>query len=153
MSDRFGAYSVSAAIKAGLDLEKPGPTGFGGSILNHALESNDLKQTDVDNRARTVLKLVKKSGRTGTPENAGERANDNEETSRISWKVAGEAMVPIKFEDCVLLLKKEKKVLLIGQHALQSVHRGGGSSPMVPYYASIPLDAIEAKVSSKSNIS
>ena len=48
MSDWSGTYSSSEAIKAGLDLEMPGPPIMRGPSLERDVVSGKLKQSEVD---------------------------------------------------------------------------------------------------------
>jgi len=54
---RFGTYSTSEALNAGLDLEMPGPPRWRTPLLlNHSLTSQKLTLNTIDERAGTVLK-------------------------------------------------------------------------------------------------
>lgn len=54
MSDWTGTYSTVEAIKAGLDLEMPGPSVVRGAAVQRALTSQKLTVEDLDARVRNV---------------------------------------------------------------------------------------------------
>jgi len=107
---RYGTYSTSRALNAGLDLEMPGPTRWRGQLLTHALMSNKVAQHILDERVREVLKLVHRATQTGMPERAPERSRDVPETADLLRKIAVESIVLLKNERCVLPLNKTKTV-------------------------------------------
>jgi beta-glucosidase len=107
---RYGTYSTSRAINAGLDLEMPGPTRWRGQLLTHALMSNKITQHTVDERVREVLKLVRHATNTGIPEHAPEKSRDVPETADLLRRIAGESIVLLKNEKNVLPLNRAKTV-------------------------------------------
>lgn len=109
---RYGTYSTSAAVNAGLDLEMPGPSRQRGSGLSHALAANKVKYHVLDQRVRTVLNFIKRAMASGIPENAVEKAGDTLKTSRFLRKVAA---------DSIVLLKNEKRVLPLSSGDRKSV--------------------------------
>lgn len=110
MRHRFGTYSSSEAMNAGLDLEMPGPSHWRGVLLQHALSSNKVTQKTLDQRARAVLNLVRRCAASKIPEQAKEMTNDTPETSALLRKVASNAIVLMKNENSILPLKKDKSV-------------------------------------------
>src|ERR1700761_9625691 len=113
MHFRYGTYSTSEAVNAGLDLEMPGPSRWRGAILGHALKSNKLSEFTLDNRARQMLKLVDRCSRSGVPENAKEGTLNTPKTAALLRKLAGESLVLMKNDKSVLPLKKDKSVRLM----------------------------------------
>ncbi len=107
---RYGTYSASDAINAGLDLEMPGPARWRGQLLSHMLISNKISQHTLDQRVREVLKLVNRVSKTGVPENAPEGSRDVPETAELLRKLAGESIVLLKNENGSLPFKKDKTV-------------------------------------------
>lgn len=68
MSDWFGVYSVAEPIKAGLDLEMPGPDKWRTrQHMSRSVHSRTFTADDIKSRARKVLELVQKCAR-GAPE-------------------------------------------------------------------------------------
>ncbi len=110
MSDWYGTYSVAPAANAGLDIEMPGPPRFRGEAFKFMIETDNVKPHVLDERARNVLKLVKKAAASGIPENAPETTGDTPETAALLRRLGVEGTVLLKNENDVLPLKKDKKV-------------------------------------------
>lgn len=107
---RFGTYSCSESINAGLDLEMPAPSRWRGPLLQHALAANKITRKTLTQRARAVLGLVNRCAASKIPHNANEGTNDTPETSALLRKVAGDTIVLMKNENRILPLKKDKSV-------------------------------------------
>ncbi|EXJ90576.1 beta-glucosidase [Capronia coronata CBS 617.96] len=146
MSDWFGTYSTSESIKAGLDLEMPGPSYIRGKLVGMALGCGKLGEHEVDDRAREVLKLVKKAEPLGIPENAPEGTVDTPETSALLRELSSSGIVLMKNDGSILPFSKEKTTAVIGPNAAYAAYCGGGSASLLPYYAVSPLDGIRAQV-------
>lgn len=145
-SDWYGTYSTSLAVKAGLDVEMPGSSIWRGNLLDSALGSRDISINDIENRARAMIKLVKKAMvESGIPENAPEGKNDNEQTSRLLRDLAAESIVLLKNEDDILPLAKDKLTAVIGPNGKTTAYSGGGSASLLPYYKVTPFDGISSK--------
>ncbi|KAJ9607782.1 beta-glucosidase [Cladophialophora chaetospira] len=146
MSDWFGTYSTTEAIKAGLDLEMPGPSYIRGHLVNQALGCGKLLVPDVDERVREVLKLVKKTQALGIPENAPETTIDSPETSAFLRSLSSNGLVLLKNNHNILPLNKKKTTAVIGPNAAYASYCGGGSASLLPYYAVSPLDGIRKQM-------
>ncbi|KAJ9656699.1 beta-glucosidase [Coniosporium apollinis] len=145
MSDWFGTYTTADAIRAGLDLEMPGPSYIRGELVKQALGARKLLPHDIDACVRNVLNLVKKVEPLGIPENAPETTVDSPETAQLLRNVAGSGIVLMKNEHHVLPFSKEKSVAVIGPNAAFAAYCGGGSASLLPYYAITPLAGIKKK--------
>lgn len=108
--DRYGTYSTSEAMNAGLDLEMPGPSRWRGQLVTHALMANKISKQTLDARVREVLRLVSRVAKTGVPGNAPEGSRDTPETSALLRKIGGESIVLLKNENKALPLDKAKTV-------------------------------------------
>ncbi|CAM1501172.1 Fc.00g103340.m01.CDS01 [Cosmosporella sp. VM-42] len=148
MSDWFGTYSTTEAAKAGLDLEMPGPTRFRGENLKFNTSTGKVWGHVIDQRAREVLKFVKKCAASGVKENGPEGKNDTPETAALLRKIGNESIVLLKNDNNVLPLAKEKRTLVIGPNAKVSTYHGGGSASLLAYYAVTPYDGISEKLES-----
>ncbi|KAK5939464.1 beta-glucosidase [Knufia obscura] len=143
MSDWFGTYSSTESVKAGLDLEMPGPSYVRGKLINQALGCGKLREYDVDNCVREVLKLVKKVLPLGIPENAPEHTVDSPETAALLRQISSNSIVLMKNDKNVLPFKKEKATAVIGPNADFAAFSGGGSASLLPYYAITPLQGVK----------
>ena len=83
MSDWTGTYSTVQAMKAGLDIEMPGPSTMRGAAIQRALTSEKLFEVDVDDRVRYVLKLVKRAQESGIPFDGPEEVVDTPELRNV----------------------------------------------------------------------
>ena len=147
-SSRFGVYSSSESIKAGLDLEMPGPTYVRGAQVDLALRCGKLLIHHVDARVREVLKLVKKVLPLGIPEDAPERTIDSPETAALLRRIASDAIVLMKNEKSILPFSKERTTAVIGPNGAFAAYCGGGSAALPAYYTVTPLEGVRAKVPS-----
>jgi beta-glucosidase len=144
VSDWFGTYSTSEAVNAGQDLEMPGPTRWRGETLVHAVTSNKVKRSKLDERVRNVLKLVKHSiENTSIPPNAPETQLQNEKNTRLLREAAAESVVLLKNNKNILPLDPMKRVAVIGPNADVSTYCGGGSASLRAYNTVSPLDGIK----------
>ncbi|KAF5633844.1 beta-glucosidase [Fusarium tjaetaba] len=144
VSDWFGTYSTTEAINAGQDLEMPGPTRWRGETLVHAVTSNKIKRSTLDERVRNILKLVKHSiENTSIPPNAPETQLQSEENTRLLREAAAESVVLLKNDKGVLPLDPTKKVAAIGPNADISTYCGGGSASLRAYHTVSPLEGIK----------
>lgn len=111
MSDWYGTYSTVDAVKAGLDLEMPGPPRFRGEPLKFSVGADKVRMHELDERVRTVLKFVKKCAEeSGVGEGQEERAENTEETAELLRKIGHEGTVLLKNDGGLLPFKKDKKV-------------------------------------------
>ncbi|KAH7203627.1 glycoside hydrolase superfamily [Fusarium oxysporum] len=149
MSDWYGTYSVTDSIKAGLDLEMPGPTRWRGDVLNFAAACEKVWGHVIDDRAREVLKFVKKCAASGVKENGPEKTLDTPETAALLRRIGNESIVLLKNEKSLLPLAKDKKTLVIGPNAKVATYHGGGSASLAAYYAVTPYDGIAEKLGSQ----
>lgn len=141
---RFGTYSTSEAINAGLDLEMPGPSRWRGAALVHAVSANKVLSSELDERVRAVLKLVKKSAQARIPENAPETQLNRPVDRRLLRKVAADSIVLLKNQDDVLPFSQDRKIAVIGPNAKIATYCGGGSASLNAYSTSTPLDGIKS---------
>jgi beta-glucosidase len=144
MSDWFGTYSAVESIKAGLDLEMPGPAYARGEQVGQALNSRKLLPKDLDPRVREVLRLIKRTHPLGIPEHADERTVDTPETAKLLRTIGAHGLVLLKNNKSVLPFNKSKTTAVIGPNAAIAAFSGGGSASLLPYYARSPLDGISA---------
>lgn len=145
---RYGTYSVDLAVRAGLDLEMPGPPRWRTPVLmTHMLSSRKVSVKELDERVFSVLSFVQKLAKKNPDVVYGdgsEKTRDSPEARRFCRKVASEAIVMLKNEDKLLPLcpGKVRTVAIIGSHAKGSVISGGGSAALKPSYVVTPWDGL-----------
>ncbi|UQC80364.1 beta-glucosidase [Colletotrichum lupini] len=145
MSDWFGTYSTSEAIKAGLDLEMPGPSRWRAGALSHAIMSNKVKRSELDSAVRNVLKLVKQGlENTSIPPNAPETEANTPEHIALLREAAAKSLVLLKNERSILPFDKNKKIAVIGPNANIATYCGGGSAGLRAYNTVTPLEGVKS---------
>ncbi|CAE6475372.1 unnamed protein product [Rhizoctonia solani] len=146
MSDWFGTSSADASIKAGLDLEMPGPTVWRGDALQRCVVAQKIRVPEVDERVRQVLKLINKVAASGIPEDAEETGNPTDDVVEKLREAAGNANVLLKNNSDVLPLNSSelKSIAVIGPNADAPVFSGGGSANLHPYQHTTVLEGIRS---------
>ncbi|KAJ9113731.1 hypothetical protein QFC20_001756 [Naganishia adeliensis] len=144
MSDWTGVYSCDTSIKAGLDIEMPGPPVFRGAQVLRQLQAGKLFMWEIDERVRKVLEIVKYAKQSGIPFGIEEKMIDTDETRALLRKAAANAIVLLKNEKNILPIKEAKKIAVIGSNARVAVPSGGGSASMLTAYTVTPLEGITA---------
>ncbi|OWZ58608.1 hypothetical protein C349_07217 [Cryptococcus neoformans var. grubii Br795] len=151
IADWYGTHSTATAIKAGLDLEMPGPSIWrtDAQVLSH-FEAGILSDRDIDFCARNVLKLVKRALQSGIPFEGPEKAIDTEQSRGLLRRAAANAVVLLKNDKNILPIGKNKdkpikKIGVIGFNASQHFSSGGGAASVpLETFANSPLDGIRA---------
>lgn len=141
MSDWFGTVSTVDAVKAGLDLEMPGPPIFRGQRLIDAVRTGLITGHELDERAFKMLEVVHKTGNLSSSPPWPKVKN-----IAVARQVASEGIVLLKNEKQILPLDLEQPVSIavVGLHAIEPPMNGGGSSFAPPQYLQKPLDCIRA---------
>lgn len=114
----------------------------------HAVSANKVLASELDDRVRAVLKLVKDSAKAGIIENAPETELNRPEDRSLLRKVAAESIVLLKNQDNVLPFSRERKIAVIGPNAKIATYCGGGSASLNAYSAITPFEGIEALATS-----
>ncbi|KAL7272907.1 hypothetical protein RUND412_004259 [Rhizina undulata] len=150
VSDWGGTNSTIESIKAGLDLEMPGPTRHRGKTLLEATKTHNDPELihAIRTGARHVLELIAKTGRWGRFREDPEEAVDRPEHRELIRKAGAEGIVLLKNTTGILPLnaKKIKKVAWIGPNANEIVAGGGGSANLNPHYLTNPLTSFREAV-------
>lgn len=159
MSDWSGTYSSSEAIKAGLDLEMPGPAFMRGVCVERGIVSGKLRPEEVDecvdrvgvvasslsSADQQVLAYVQKAQASGIPFEAEEKSEDTPAVRALLREAAESGVVLLKNDDKVLPLapKQGMTIAVIGPNANFAAYSGGGSANLNPTYTVTPLQAIQ----------
>lgn len=147
VSDWYGTHSTAAALRAGLDLEMPGPPLWRGDKLLAALGSGEVPEVEVHVSARRILRAVRAGADAGTDATLPEQALDLPEHRRTARQAAVESIVLLKNQAGALPLDAGALVRLavLGPNAGVARVHGGGSSRVAPHYEVTPLEGIEAR--------
>ncbi|KAG8904325.1 hypothetical protein FRB99_001910 [Tulasnella sp. 403] len=149
MSDWFGTYGLDAPIKAGLDLEMPGPPRWRSkTLLRDNLGCQKLLLTDVEKRVANVLEFVQRLARLSPDVVFGDgvehQTKDTPEVKAFNRKLATQGMVLLKNRDGVLPLKAGQKIAVLGPNAKGRVISGGGSAFLKSSYVVSPWEGLIA---------
>ncbi|KAF7975113.1 hypothetical protein HWV62_10399 [Athelia sp. TMB] len=144
MSDWTGVYSTAESIKAGLDLEMPGPSIVRGKAVERALVCEKLFPADIDACVRKILQLLKRAYASGIPFDGPEEGIDTPPLRALLRRAAARATVLLKNDKGVLPLGTPKKIAVLGPNAKVAMTSGGGSARLLSTYTVSPLEAITA---------
>ncbi|MHA0856361.1 glycoside hydrolase family 3 N-terminal domain-containing protein [Paenibacillus sp. CMAA1364] len=128
VSDWNGVYDKTAALRAGNDLEMPGPTDR--TSLLTALESGELTEQQIDENLRYILRAVTKTNRFQKVE---KKPVDMSANAMISHRMAEESIVLLK-NNGVLPFQKSEKIAVLGVYAKNTLSCGTGSSGIISDY-------------------
>lgn len=146
MSDWFGAHSAGASVRAGLDLEMPGPARARASLLAEA-GADEATRAAVRVAARNVLRLMERTGTLAHPRDVrveAESGIEHLETTALIRRAGAEGVVLLKNEDSLLPLPAEATVAVIGPNAATGQVMGGGSAQINAHRRVSPLQGLRA---------
>ncbi|KDN67569.1 hypothetical protein CSUB01_03623, partial [Colletotrichum sublineola] len=135
MSDWGGTNSVAEGIKAGMDIEMPGPPRIRkpAAVLD-AVRKGEVTEDVIDERVRTILEWTEQLNGFKDPTITVEKAIDRPE-HRALIREAGARGASNKV--------RGKKMALIG-YAKDGLAHGGGSASVNAHYRLPPWDALHA---------
>ncbi|KAH6618830.1 glycoside hydrolase superfamily [Boeremia exigua] len=154
MSDWGGTNTVAESLKAGLDLEMPGPPQVRKTAaVIAALESGALAVEDIDKRVRTLLGFIQQvNAFTGTPK-PSPKAIDRPEHRSLIREAGARGIVLLKNEASLLPLTPEKvegkTIALIG-FAKDALAHGGGSAAVNAHYKITPWQGLQAALGDRA---
>ena len=124
VSDWGAVSDATKSITAGLDLEMP----FSGSYehLLAAYENGEVSEEEIDRAFSRIERFVKESVQNREKNTQG--AFDESKAESIACRAAAESQVLLKNDHQFFPIKKEEKILLIGELAIKPRYQGGGSS-------------------------
>jgi beta-glucosidase len=140
VSDWGAVHATAEPVKAGLDLEMPGPSKWFGALLSEAVSTWQIEVSAIDEAVRRILRLViKRQNRmhsTYTVNTSGHQL--------VARRLAEEAITLLKNNNHLLPLAKSglKRLAVIGPNAAECRIGGGGSSFAIPPYRVSPLEGL-----------
>jgi beta-glucosidase len=144
MSDWGGTHSASESVRAGLDLEMPGPARARANLLAEA-EADEATRAAVRVAARNVLRLIERTGTFEQPRDVSEAAEREEEyadTRALIRRAGAEGTVLLKNASGLLPLPPGARVAVVGPNAATAQVMGGGSAQMNAHRRVSPLDGL-----------
>jgi beta-glucosidase len=137
VSDWGAVHDRVAALKAGLDLEMPGPKQTRVNAVIEAVRNGDLSESVVDEAARRILTIVCRAAQ--TPKKGEFDAAAHHALAR---KIAADSMVLLK-NDGLLPLQSPEHIAVIGRAAKEAHFQGGGSSHINPTQVDVPFAELQ----------
>ncbi|MEA4906346.1 MAG: glycoside hydrolase family 3 C-terminal domain-containing protein [Anaerolineaceae bacterium] len=126
VSDWGAVHDRVASLKAGLDLEMPGPYDRHVQAVVDAVNCGELAEDILNESVRRILRIIFKAHETHK-----RKPFDVQAHHRLAQAVAAEGMVLLK-NDGVLPLTGVQHIAVIGQAAKKAHFQGGGSSHVNP---------------------
>ncbi len=147
VSDWFGCHTTVDALRAGLDIEMPGPPIQRGDRLREAVKNGAIDESELDPAVDRVLALADWTGAADVPPDgsAEQETGADPETRAVIRRAATRAMVLLKNDGAVLPLRTPRSLALIGPSARFGRRQGGGSALVRPQHGRGPLDALVAR--------
>ncbi|WP_339265403.1 glycoside hydrolase family 3 C-terminal domain-containing protein [Paenibacillus sp. FSL W8-0187] len=141
ISDWTAVNDRIRGLKAGLDLEMPGPAGYNTNAIIKAVESGNLAEEQLDKSVARILKLVERV--TGIEESA---PVSDMEYHNLARKAAAESIVLLKNENGILPIHAESthSIAVIGRFAKKPRIQGAGSAKVTPTRVDIPFEEMKA---------
>lgn len=136
VSDWGAVYDQVEALKAGNDMDMPGPRGK--QRLYDAVADGTIPMERLDDAVARTLRMILK-----TPKFRGERYTeiDNELSRKAAYYAASEGITLLK-NDGILPLKKNTKVALYGRLTRRFMESGSGSAQVdTSKYTNLPDEA------------
>ena len=146
VSDWGAVHDRVASLRAGLDLEMPGPKQTRVNAVIEAVRSGELDEAVLDESVRRILRITLMAAE--TPK-GGEF--DVASHHALARKVAGEGMVLLK-NNGILPLQHPQNIAVIGRAAKEAHFQGGGSSHINPTQVDSPFDELQ-KVAGDAKLS
>ncbi len=143
ISDWTAVHDI-AAVKAGNDLEMPGP-GHTGKDLWNAVKSGEISEQTIDENLSRILRLMVQVGLFDEHQPKGEV--NTKRHQQTAYDLAAESIVLLKNDNAVLPFDKSKikKLAIIGPNAKEARMGGLGSSTVKPPYLHTVFDIITEK--------
>ncbi|SKC89909.1 glycoside hydrolase family 3 C-terminal domain-containing protein [Maledivibacter halophilus] len=139
LSDWGAVYDRVESLKAGVDLEMPGPQKKSFKKLIKAIRNEEIEEEILDKAVENIIKAVIKSKKAEKKDTEFDQGFHHE----LARKMASESIVLLKNNNDILPLKEPKTIAIIGRAAKEPHIQGGGSSQVNPTNMDIPYDEIE----------
>ena len=134
ITDWGGMNDRAKSVEAGCDLEMPASGGETDKQVSDAVVAGRLSEQVLDESVLRILRLSEKMKK-----HSDESTYSREKHHQLAVDIAAESAVLLKNES-VLPLVEESKILFIGPFAKNPRYQGGGSSKVVPYIVTNPLE-------------
>lgn len=137
VSDWGAVHDRVAALKAGLDLEMPGPKQTRVNAVIEAVRNGELDEAILDEAVRRILNIVCRAAQ--TPKGG---AFDAAAHHGLARKVSADSIVLLK-NNGLLPLQNPQHIAVIGHAAKEAHFQGGGSSHINPTQVDVPFAELQ----------
>lgn len=142
VSDWGAVHDRVASLRAGLDLEMPGPKQSRVNAVIEAVRNGDLDEAAVDEAARRILTIVYRAAE--TPKGG---TIDVEAHHALARRISAESMVLLR-NNGLLPLRDPQHIAVIGRAAREAHFQGNGSSHINPTRVDAPFNELKKLVGS-----
>ena len=147
VSDWFAFADTDAAIRAGLDLEMPGPGRAYGPALASAVLEGRVPEALVDDAATRLLGVLDRIGALDDDADEVPRSVDTPEQRALAREAAVGAIVLLRNQGVLpLAVDRSATVAVIGPNAGRAVIMGGGSASLPVHHLRSPLEALRDRL-------
>ncbi len=126
VSDWVATTSVLGPVRAGMDLQMPGPDGPWGDGLAAAVSAGQVDEAELDDKVLRLLRLARRVGALGEPA----APVNGVDVPAVLRELAARSLVVLKDEDGLLPLPPVRRIALVGPNAVHPFLAGGGSSAL-----------------------
>lgn len=139
ISDWGGVNDIIDSFNAGLDARMPGGVNGDEEYILSAAKSGELAKQSVVRASDNIMKLSKRTA--GVNKKHG---FDKQKHLDIARQMAESSFVLLQNEDNVFPLKKESRILVVGEMAKHPRYQGSGSGKVKMSYAETPWEYLRA---------
>jgi beta-glucosidase len=154
VSDWMANHTTIDSVKAGLDIEMPGPAKWYGKLLTEAVLNWQIEPELVDQSVRRILRMVVNSGKMDDPALLPAGSVNTPEHQALARELAEESITLLKNDNAVLPLDltKIETIAVIGPNAADARIGGGGSSFLEPPYRISPFESLKSQAGQQVEI-
>ncbi|WP_098048991.1 glycoside hydrolase family 3 C-terminal domain-containing protein [Cutibacterium acnes] len=139
VSDWGAVVDRVEGLRAGLDLEMPGPAPRNDKRIVQAVRNGSLDEAILDTAVARILTLVSRASAAATDS----YSCDIEAHHLLARRAAAASAVPLKNDSAVLPITSPDDVVVIGEFARTSRYQGAGSSKVNPTRLDTALNALQ----------
>lgn len=146
VSDWGAVHSTVPTANAGLDIEMPDGRYLGGTRLLDAVRSGEVRQADIDDKVRRILRTISFTGLLDPQVPTDTTVVNSPAHRQFARDVAAAGTVLLKNTGGLLPLdpSRLKSIAVIGPNAAWA-RTGGGSSHVSPFSSVTPLEGVKAR--------
>lgn len=144
ISDWGAVHQIYEPVKAGLELEMPGPAKYFGSLLYDAFCNWFIDEQSINRAAGRVLALLEKCGKLGKAKKRATGCINTVAHQKLAKETALSSITLLKNDGLLPFNPKEIKTLALIGPNISGYMTGGGSSYVPPPYSVGLLESLQA---------